>query len=210
MQVGLFDEAIETGVDEAAFWANFFQGDYAQAVMRLDKHFAAADTSSSAWWSLGQRLMFRSQGGDVTSPEFADMVNKEVGRLEQRGVPWREQCNMYLVHDLRAIGADESANKMMAQCHKQFEERLKVNYICPCSYFGLIVYTALDGRYDEAMRRADQWLESGDSEIFLPMVPMFEPIRETGTFREILARNDAQLAKQQQMYLAGRSATAGQ
>jgi hypothetical protein len=42
------------------------------------------------------------------------------------------------------------------------------------------------------------------------MVPMFEPIRETGTFREILARNDAQLAKQQQMYLAGRSATAGQ
>jgi len=39
---------------------------------------------------------------------------------------------------------------------KRTEERLKAGYLCPCSFFDLVLFATLDGRADEAVARATE------------------------------------------------------
>jgi hypothetical protein len=91
----------------------------------------------------------------------------------------------------------------MTQCHKQFEERLKVNYLCPCTWYGMVLYTIIDGRYEEAVQRADQWFTDGGSSSFFEWEPMFRLLADQPEYEDFLARNAEQLARQQQIYLSG-------
>jgi hypothetical protein len=121
-----------------------------------------------------------------------------------RGVQWRERCMFDLIYDLRDVGRDDEVADMMGQCNKKFEERLKVKYLCPCSFFGLVMNAVLDGRNDEAISYADQWLTNGDSMSFLPFIFIFNELDGRPEYEELLARNEEQLERQRQIYFAGR------
>lgn len=92
----------------------------------------------------------------------------------------------------------------MASCDKVYEERLKANYLCPCSFFGVVQYTIIDDRLDEAVARADQWLSNGDSMSFLPHNVIFAKLEDHPEYAEFLTRNEEQLERQRQIYFAGR------
>ena len=132
---------------------------------------------------------------------------QEISLLEKNKVPWRERCMVFLVGDLIGAGRDEDAASMMAKCQESYEERLKAQYLCPCSFYGVVLYTILDGRLDEAVQRADQWLAGGDSMSWLPFDPVFAELKDRPEYAELLARNEEQLARQRQIYAAGRAAT---
>jgi hypothetical protein len=68
------------------------------------------------------------------------------------------------------------------------------------------MYTILDGRLDEAAQRADEWLSNGDSMSFLPLSQVFNKLKDRPEYPELLARNEEQLERQRQIYLAGREA----
>ena len=84
---------------------------------------------------------------------------------------------------------------------------MKVKYICPCTFYGVVQYTILDGRLDDAVQRADQWLSNGDSASWLPFDPAFTILKDRPEYPELLARNAEQLERQRQIYLAGKVVT---
>jgi hypothetical protein len=93
----------------------------------------------------------------------------------------------------------------MADCQQRMEERIKVNYFCPCSYYNLVIYTIVDGRIDEAVERADQWLTNGDSSYSIGVDPIFNRLSGQPEYSDFLARNAAQIERQKNIYYSGKS-----
>ncbi len=93
---------------------------------------------------------------------------------------------------------------MMDKCRAQMEERFKAQYICPCSWYNVVLYTILDGRMEEAADRADKWLTHGDSNTYLHVDPIFKLLSDQPQYPEFLARNAATIERQRNIYLAGR------
>ena len=91
----------------------------------------------------------------------------------------------------------------MEECRKRTDERLKARYLCPCSWFNLVLFATLDGRPDDAIDRAREWLDNGDSWALLPMDPVLQQWGDRPEYQEILQRNAAQVQRQQELYQAG-------
>ena len=202
MQIGLFDEGIATGDHDAEIYGYIMQGQYDDAQAAVDE--GLKDVDGPHWfWHARDLLRFAEDGPE--DPAFADLIDREIDLLENNKVPWRETCRVYLIADLQAVGRDEDAASIMAKCRERFEERLKAKYLCPCSFYPLVLYTILDNRPDDAVERADQWLAGGDSHSWLPFDPIFSELKDRPDYEELLARNEEQLERQRRIYQAGRS-----
>jgi len=123
--------------------------------------------------------------------------------MEDNGQPWREECHPYLIYDMRLIGHEDGVDKMMDQCRQNTEERLKAGYLCPCTFFNLVTFATLDGRTDEAIERANEWLDNGDSFAWLEGDPILWEWSDRPAYQQILLRNAEQVQRQQQLYLDG-------
>ncbi len=202
LQMGLWEDAAETDVPEPKFFAKLFTGDAAAAKAILD---TASANDDGVDWHFDTRMYLRVFDEGPASPEFGKLLQASIARFDERNVKWNERCILYLIQDLRDAGRGAETEAMMKECHRIFEERLKARYLCPCSFYGVVAYTTLDGRYDEALKRADQWLTQGDSNSFLPFDPIFKELEDDPAFPEIVARNAAQLERQREIYFAGRA-----
>ena len=206
LQTGFLDDAEAMGVDDASFFLYLMQGRLDEAKALVDKHLAEGD---SRYWLAIAREYYRAEGADDHQENISELIDRSIAHFEQEKVPWREQCNVYFVFDLRGSGHDDAFESTMTQCHKQFEERLKVNYLCPCTWYGLVLYTIVDGRYDVAVQRADQWFTDGGSTSLLEWEPMFSLLSDQPEYEDFLLRNAEQLARQQQIYLSGKARIEG-
>lgn len=201
MGVGSLDEAEAMGIDDASFFVYLLQGRLDDAKALVDKHLA--EENPARWYSLA-REYYREEGAEGYKEKISELVEQSIASFEQQNIPWREQCNVYFVYDLREADRDDAFESTMMQCHKQFEERLKVNYLCPCTWFGLVLYTITDGRYDEAVQRADQWLTNGGSSSLLAHEPIFKLLSDQPEYEDLLLRNAEQVERQKQIYLSGK------
>jgi len=201
-QIGLPDEAIAIGDDDVSFYAQWVKRDYSAAKALLDENLPGAD---SPFWYQNAIILYHAMGRDTGEAEFTGLVNQYIDALESRNPSWRDRCYFRLIYDLRETGTNDAAiESMLAACHKQYEERLKVSYLCPCTFFGVVMFTAVDGRVEEAIERADQWLSSGDASVFLRAdLPVFANIAQHPRFNELLDRNEEQLKRQREIYAAG-------
>jgi len=200
LQVGLFDEAMVAGDEFVSFNALMMQGKHAEAKALLDQGLSG---ENPAWWAFEGRWYERVAGGGPDGSVFNLHLDTYIADLEERNIEWRETCNLSLITDLRDSGREADTESMMARCFEEFEERLKVGYLCPCTFFGLVWYTILDGRIDEAVERTDQWLSNGDSQSYLPFITEFQKLSDRPEYPGFLARNDEQLERQRRIYLTG-------
>jgi len=205
MQVGLFDEAAASGDEFTKFWVHLFEGRYDDARALIDQ---GLQKDPPEYWAWEGRHWLRHAGDGPADPEYAKFVDFTLAGFEKRNVKWQERCMPELINDLRDVGRGDETAGMLANCNKVFEERLKANYLCPCTFFGVVQYTIVDGRLDEAVTRADQWLTNGDSMSYLPHNPIFEKLKDRPEYEDLLARNEEQLERQRQIYFAGRESTA--
>jgi hypothetical protein len=91
----------------------------------------------------------------------------------------------------------------MEECRNHTDERLKAGYLCPCSWFNLVLFATIDGRTDEAIERAREWLKNGDSSAQLRNEPIIKSWADRPEYQEILAGNEQEFKRQQEIYLAG-------
>jgi hypothetical protein len=104
---------------------------------------------------------------------------------------------------MQESGLTDGVNAMMEECRKRTEERLKAQYLCPCSWFNLVLFATLDGRTDEAINRAREWVENGDSYSLLHTDPILQTWADRPEYEEIMALNSAQVERQQKIYTDG-------
>jgi len=92
---------------------------------------------------------------------------------------------------------------MMEACRKRTDERVKAQFLCPCSWFNLVLFATVDGREEDAIFRANEWLDKGDSFALLDMDPVMQDWADRPEYADILARNAVQVERQRSMYLDG-------
>ena len=200
--LGLVDEAAEYADDMMAAYGNLGAGRMADVKEILDRNLS--ETATPEWQSIA-RSYFRITNPDNLEQKMNRSMDAQIAQMDKQNRPWRSTCNVYLAFDLREIGREDELDGIMADCSKKMEERLKVNYFCPCSYYYLVVFTIVDGRIDEAVQRSDQWLTNGDSSFWIETDPIFSRLSDRPEYPDLLARNAAQIERQIQIYNSGKA-----
>ena len=206
LQIGLIEEAKQAGIPQVDYIAAMLEQDFDAARAVLDEQIA--EDPVSFWANAVAMDHYRLSGQNLQDPAFAQLVDRYVEVMESRGWPWREECDPYFVPDLRETDHANAVGPIMSECHKVFEERLKVNYLCPCTFFNVVIYTLADGRIEEGMRRANQWLDNGDSNAALEYFPLIKLLQKEPGYDDLIARNEAQLERQRDIYASGQAAIA--
>jgi TolB-like protein/Flp pilus assembly protein TadD len=199
--LGLFDEAEAVGDDEVSYWLALYSNRMESAKSIIDRKLA--EERPREWLSYARRY-FHQEGGAEGMAKFRQLLETQIASMDENKIPWREECYLYMIDDLTVAGMEENIPTMMAKCDRQYEERLKAQYLCPCSWFNLVAFTILDGRTEEAVQRADEWLNNGDSNPFLHEDPIFSRLSDQPEYPDFIARNQEQIERQQRIYLAGK------
>ncbi len=194
--LGLVDEAEMLGEDDVTYWIMINQGRMGEAKALVEK--LLAEENATSYFYIARDFYLRTD-----KLKHQNFVNRTIKDLDQRGIPWRQQCRLYFVFDLREAGIEDGIDSIMNQCRKQTEERLKASYLCPCSWFNLVVFATLDGRTEDAVKRAKEWVEKGDSFNMLKDDLILKLWADHPEYEEILARNAEQVKRQRKIYLAG-------
>jgi TolB-like protein len=198
--IGLYDEVEQQGQDVVTVSALLAQDRLEEARDLLEKGLRG---KIDEYWLSTARDYYQVMRGELGIEPLRSAVAAELAWLEDNGVPWREQCRPYLIHDMRVSGVEDGVDAMMEECRKRTEERLKAGYLCPCSFFDLVLFATLDGRTDEAVARANQWLDNGDSFAWLAGDEVLKQWSDRPEYEQILIRNAEQVARQQRIYREG-------
>lgn len=205
--LGLFDAAMSVGDNEVKLFTAIAMEDFERAERLLDEGVSGDD--ADRYYGYG-RWLYSMHDGENAMDRLARMVQLDIAKLDERGVPWQESCFLYLINELRMLDENDKTETMMAECHKVMEERFRAQYLCPCSWGNVVKYTILDGRLEEAMQRADQWLRNGDSDVIFHLDPIFNQLSREPGYDDLVARNAAQVQRQRNIYLAGTDREWGQ
>jgi len=202
LTIGLFEEAEAENVDYISFWINLHFGRYEKARELAEKQ--AANTDFPGWMRYGpKRALAWEMRAELGMAPFRSAVAENVNFYEEEGIPWTNECRLYLLFDLKKAGIEEGVGEMMDKCRKTTEEGLKAQYLCPCSWFNLVTFATIDGRIDEAVERTREWLDNGDSYSLMYMDPILQEWSDRPEYQEFLDRNDEQVKRQQALYFAG-------
>jgi TolB-like protein/Tfp pilus assembly protein PilF len=199
LTIGLFEEAEALNREQVNFWL-YLDHDRLEKARELLEAGLAENPSN---WMQANRAYHRVMRTESGSQPFQSAVMQHLSYLDENNIPWQDQCRLYLLYDMQQAGISEGADEVMDECRKRTEERLKAQYLCPCSWFNLVLFATLDGRTDEAIERAQEWLNNGDSYSLLYKDPILQEWSDRPEYKEILTRNQEQVERQQKLYLAG-------
>jgi TolB-like protein/Flp pilus assembly protein TadD len=198
--LGMVDEAKDLGNEFASFYGFLAEKRFDEAKAILDQEL---DSEDAELWYGSARDYYLLSGENDVRPKLDEYVELEIAAKEARNLPWRERCDIYLAFALQDMNRPDDYQSIMGECRRKMEERLKAGYFCPCSYFSLVLFTIVDGRLEEGIERADQWLNNGDSSYFLQSEPIFRLLKDQPEYDELIARNAEQIERQKQIYLSG-------
>jgi len=198
--IGLYDEAAAQNQDVVTVWVLMAQDRMEEARALLEK---GLKDDLDQYWLWAAQTYYEVMRNELGVDPLKSAAARQLAWMEDNGIPWRKQCHPYLIYDLRTAGVDDGVDDMMEECRKRTEERLKAGYLCPCTFFNLVLFATLDGRTDQAVERALQWLDNGDSFSWLSADPILQEWSDRPEYEQMLIRNAEQVARQQQIYLQG-------
>mgnify|MGYP001826013348 FL=1 len=200
--MGMFEEADSRGDPVVSFWVNLHFERFERA--RELAEIVTANDDLPAWmrFAPNRALAWELRAEQGMAP-FKSAVAEHINYYDEKGVPWTNDCRLSLLFDMKKAGIEEGVSEMMDKCRKSTEERLKAQYLCPCSWFNLVTFAAIDGRTEDAIERTREWLNNGDSYSLLSLDPVIQEWSDRPEYQEILDRNDEQVKRQQALYLAG-------
>jgi len=198
--LGMNDVATLPGDTHGQFEAALLQADFETADAILTEGLKQEDVSD---WPRHGRQLYAVYESEDQEQRLRDFVSRDIERLEDEGIPWQDQCNIYLIRDLRTLGEGEKAESMMEKCRVDLEERFKARYLCPCTWYNVVLVTILDGRLEEAVERADFWLSNGGSNVGMRVDPVFSLLADRPEYGKLMARNARQIERQRELYLSG-------
>lgn len=192
--IGLTDEALAAGEDDVSYYILLSQGKMGEAKKLVDKVIKDDDTDN--YW------MVRDYFSRTDPAKYKEWTRKTIAYYDANDIPWRDNCWMYFINDLKETGITDGVESMMKVCRKRTDEAVKAKYLCPCAWFELVQFYILDGQTDEAIRRAKEWNANGDSYNMIEFDPIFSKLSNWSGYQDLLKRNQAQVDRQREVYLA--------
>jgi tetratricopeptide (TPR) repeat protein len=200
--LGLLEEAEDVGDKDVLVQSAMLRGDMEQARERLEAGLATGEDLGK-WLSAG-RLLNQVDRSEGSVAQLRALVERSLENWDSRNYDWSSDCWPELIYQMKEAGFDAETEPMMSECERSLEERFEARYLCPCMMYGVVQYTILSGRLEEAVERADFWLENGDSYYLLHLDPIFSQLSSHPRYADLLARNASHQARQRELYLANR------
>ena len=200
--MGMFEEAESRGDPVVSFWVNLHFERFERARELAEIVRANDDLPDWIRFAPNRALAWELRAEQGMAP-FKSAVADQINYYDENGIPWTNNCRLTLLFDMKKAGIEEGVSEMMQKCRKSTEERLKAQYLCPCSWFNLVTFAAIDGRTEDAIERTREWLNNGDSYSLLSLDPVIQEWSDRPEYQEILDRNDEQVKRQRALYLAG-------
>ncbi|MDH4124236.1 MAG: hypothetical protein OEW64_00710 [Gammaproteobacteria bacterium] len=204
LEMGLLDETIAIGLDEPNFTAFMLQGRNADAKLVIDRQLRESNPSER--WLLNASFYSEIVDGAAGRPQRAALMARLIAKLDAEKRPWKNRCAPWFADSLQQAGFNDEADIILDVCRQRYGQRLEAGYLCPCEWFGLVVFTLLDNDIDLAVQRTEKWLDDGDSASFVKILPVFKRLADRPEYASLLARNDAEVARERAHYLAVRQA----
>ncbi len=198
----LYDEAEAQNIDFVNFWVNLNNDRLEKAREFADSTIADKELPHWVRFEPKRALAWELRTEQGIAP-FKSAVAEYRAFFDENNIPFTDECRLKLLFDMKKAGVDDGLNEMMEKCRKSTEDRYEAKYLCPCSWFNLVWFATIDGRTDEAIARAKQWLDNGDSFGMLHLDRVIQEWSDRPEYQEILERNDEQVMRQQALYLAG-------
>ena len=200
--MGLFEEAESKGNPAVNFWINLYFEKFERA--RELAEIVKANTDLPDWvrFSPNRALAWELRTEQGMEP-FRSAVAEQINFYAEEEIPWTNSCRLSLLFDMKKAGIEEGFSEMMEKCRNSTEERLKAQYLCPCSWFNLVTFAVIDDRTDDAIERTRQWLNNGDSYSLFTLDPVIQEWSDRPEYQELVDRNEEQVKRQQALYLAG-------
>ncbi len=136
--------------------------------------------------------------GDID--KLKSTIVESIALMDKRNVPWDKRCDTYLIAALRMVDMNDNIQTMMDECRKTTLKRLEAGFLCPCSWYRLVSFAIVDNRPEDAVKRAVEWLDNGDSDPKLKIDPLFIRLQDHEMYDTLLQRNDAQVERQIRIY----------
>ena len=200
--IGLYEEAESKGDPVVSFWVSLHFERFERA--RELAEIVRANTDLPDWmrFAPNRALAWEMRTEQGLAP-FKSAVAEQINYYQEKEIPWTNNCRLNLLYDMKKAGIEEGVGEMMEKCRKKTEERLKAQFLCPCSWFNLVTFAAIDGRTEDAIERTKEWLNNGDSYSLLALDPVIQEWSGRPEYEEIIDRNNEQVQRQQALYLAG-------
>ena len=200
--IGLYEEAESMGDPVVSFWVNLHFERFERARELAEVVRTNTDLPDWVRFPPNRALAWELRAEQGLAP-FKSAVAEQINYYQEEGIPWTNSCRLNLLYDMKKAGIEEGVDEMMEKCRKKTEERLKAQYLCPCSWFNLITFAAIDGRTEDAIERTMEWLNNGDSYSLLALDPVIQEWSDRPEYQDIIDRNNDQVKRQQALYLAG-------
>jgi len=200
--IGLYEEAESKGDPVVSFWVSLHSERFERARELAEIVRANPDLPDWMRFAPNRALAWEMRTEQGLAP-FKSAVAEQINYYQEKEIPWTNNCRLNLLYDMKKAGIEEGVGEMMEKCRKKTEERLKAQFLCPCSWFNLVTFAAIDGRTEDAIERTKEWLNNGDSYSLLALDPVIQEWSGRPEYEEIIDRNNEQVQRQQALYLAG-------
>ena len=200
--IGLYEEAESKGDPVVSFWVSLHFERFERARELAEIVRANPDLPDWMRFAPNRALAWEMRTEQGLAP-FKSAVAEQINYYQEKEIPWTNNCRLNLLYDMKKAGIEEGVGEMMEKCRKKTEERLKAQFLCPCSWFNLVTFAAIDGRTEDAIERTKEWLNNGDSYSLLALDPVIQEWSGRPEYEEIIDRNNEQVQRQQALYLAG-------
>ena len=154
------------------------------------------DTVASTDWEMHWQYRHGTPDG------LAAAVENYITQQEQQGRPWAESCDTTHALFFREVGRTESFDSIMKQCRQEYEPGIAAGYVCDCQWLNLVQYTVLNGDFDLAIERLEEWLDKGYSSNLLESNEVLSLLSEYPDYERLMKKNQANVARQREIYLA--------
>jgi len=188
------DKVAEVDVDWANYELTMRQANVEKALAMLETGLASEERED---WLFEAGLMYMLIND---AEKLKSTIVESIASLDTRNVPWQKRCFTYMIAAMQMVDMNDNIKTMMDNCRETTEKRLEAGYLCPCSWYRLIEFAILDNRHEDAVKRAEEWLDHGDSHHRLKTDPLFIRLEKHQKYDTLLKRNDAQLERQIRIY----------
>ncbi len=134
--------------------------------------------------------------------QLSAILKESIAHADKLNYPWKTNCSFKFIEAIQYTGIDADISQAIEECRNRTDNQVKYGYLCPCSLYTLVAFAIIDGRPDDAVSRAYEWLAQGDYMPGMENSAILSHLKSHDEYEELLHLNQRNFERQNTLYWA--------